>query len=194
MIGLLHWFQLLSSFENLTWTVFVRLSVANANLPQLLLELDSSDGVHWWVPARAQVSHPTSQHCKSCPSAERGPVASSLLPDWVPMWPSSMWFSPHKLLEGRDCIHFGILNTMPSAQWMVDAGYCLWNDEWKWVLHGEGRRDFEMREPWTWEVWWSYRLIIVNVEVTWDDMGWRGVYRLDTTITIRTSFRALANE
>lgn len=122
----------------------------------LLLKSDSFCGVQRWTPVRAQMNYLPSWHCRSCPLAERGLFAPYSLPDQVPTW-LSLWFPLHKLLEGWDCIHFSILSTMSSVWWVADAECCLWNDEWKQVPCGEGERDFEMREPWTWEVLWPYR-------------------------------------
>lgn len=52
------------------------------------------------------------------PSAKRGPVAKSFLPDWHPMCPAPVWLSlplDYKLLEGRDCVHFSIYSIMSRA-------------------------------------------------------------------------------
>lgn len=155
----------------------------------------------WWGPltssAVAKIGYPPSQHCRSCLYAERGLVATSFLWDWAPMSPP-MWLClplDYKPLEGRDCVHFSITITMPIAQWMVEGGsfnYLL-NDGWKWELHGEGRKDFEMRETWIWEVWWLYRLAIVNVEVTQGDTGWREGCGPGTTVTVIQTLCRMSN-
>lgn len=165
--------------------------------PSLLLELDPSDGLHWWGPSLARMGYLPSQHCRPRFSLRRGSVAPLFSQDWVSPCSSSLWLSltlGYKL-KGREFVHLSIPSTIPSAQWMVGSGRC-------WLLFVECcveasaicRREERLGHAgsWTWEVWRLYSLAIVNAAVLWGNTGWRGSCGPDATaINIKPSFRPL---